>query len=116
MKNNNWFQVKAIKIPDIFLQKPKDPKNIMSFNNQTIYLLHQIIWTQTIGWTNPSKLWVGAQDNMANAVSMPTECCPKNSEFMKRNWPGAARIQFIKGNHEFYNGAKPKIFLIDFFG
>ena len=27
---------------------------------------------------------------------------------MKRNWPGAARIWFIKGNHGFYNGAKPK--------
>ena len=35
---------------------------------------------------------------------------------MKRNWPGAARIQFIKGNHGFYNGAKPKFFEIDFLG
>ena len=25
---------------------------------------------------------------------------------MKINWPGAARIQFRKGNHQFYNGAK----------
>ena len=35
---------------------------------------------------------------------------------MKRNWPGAARIQFIKGNHGFYNGAKPKKNEIDFLG
>ena len=53
---------------------------------------------------------------MANAVSMPRECFPKISELMKRNWPGAARILFIKGNHGFYNGAKPKNFEIDFFG
>ena len=45
---------------------------------------------------------------MANAVSMPRECFPKISEFLKRNWLGAARIQFIKGNHGFYNDAKPK--------
>ena len=43
---------------------------------------------------------------MANAVSMPRECVPKISEFFKRNWPGAAGIEFIKGNHQFYNGAK----------
>ena len=42
------------------------------------------------------------------------KCCvyaregfPKVSEFLKRNWPGAARIYFIKGNHGYYNGAKP---------
>ena len=45
---------------------------------------------------------------VANAVSIPTECCPKISEFMKRNWPVATRIEFIKGNHGFYNRAKPK--------
>jgi hypothetical protein len=49
-------------------------------------------------------------------MSIPTECCLKISEFMKRNWPGAARILFIKGNHGFYNGAKPKIFEIYFLG
>ena len=27
---------------------------------------------------------------------------------MKRNWPGAARVYFIKGNHRFYDGARPK--------
>ena len=71
-----------------------------------------------LGWTNTSKLWVGALNNMANAVSnavsMPRECFPKILEFMKRNWPGAARISFIKGNHGFYNGAKPKKIQIDF--
>ena len=35
---------------------------------------------------------------------------------MKRNWLGAARIWFIKGNHGFYNGAKPKKIEIDFLG
>ena len=45
---------------------------------------------------------------MANAVSIPTKCCLKISELMKRNWPVAARIKFIKGNHGIYNGAKPK--------
>ena len=45
---------------------------------------------------------------MANAVSIPTECCPKISELMKGNWPGAARIKFIKGNNGIYNKAKPK--------
>ena len=33
---------------------------------------------------------------------------------MKRNWPGAARILFIKGNPEFYDGAKAENFEIDF--
>ena len=33
---------------------------------------------------------------------------------MKRNWPGAARIQFIKGNHGFYNGARAENFEINF--
>ena len=61
----------------------------------------------TLGWTNNIKLWVGGQVNMANAVSMPRECFPKISEFFKSNWTGAASIQFKKGNHEFYNGAKP---------
>ena len=51
---------------------------------------------------------------MANAVSIPTECCLKISEFMKRNWPVAARIKFIKGNHGFYNGACSKKIEIDF--
>ena len=46
---------------------------------------------------------------MANALSMPGECFPKISELMKRNWPGAARILFIKGNHEFIMGQKLKI-------
>ena len=62
----------------------------------------------TVGWTNITKLWVVGQDNMANAVSMPREYFPTISKFSKRNRPGAARIQFIKGNHAFYNGAKPK--------
>ena len=43
---------------------------------------------------------------MANAVSIPRKYFPKISEFLKGNWPGAARISFIKINHEFYNGAK----------
>ena len=51
---------------------------------------------------------------VANAVSIPTECCPKISKLMKRNWPGAKRIQFINGNHGFYNGAKPKKFKLTF--
>ena len=53
---------------------------------------------------------------MANAVSVPRECFSKISEFMERNWTGAARILFIKGNHGFYNVAKPKKIEIDFFG
>ena len=51
---------------------------------------------------------------MANAVFLPRECFPNISEFLKRNWPGAARIKFIKGNHGFYNRAKPKKNEIDF--
>ena len=39
---------------------------------------------------------------------MPRECFPKIPELMKRNWPGAARIQFIKRNHGFYIGEKFK--------
>ena len=35
---------------------------------------------------------------------------------MKRNWPGAARIYFIKGNNEFYNGEKPKNIETDLLG
>ena len=38
------------------------------------------------------------------------ECFPDISEFMRINGPGAARNQFIKGNHEFYNEAKIEIF------
>ena len=45
-----------------------------------------------LAWTKTPKLWVGVSLLVANAVSIPTECCPKNSEFIKRNWPGAARI------------------------
>ena len=33
---------------------------------------------------------------------------------MKRNWPVAAHIRFIKGDHGFYNGAKSKKIQIDF--
>ena len=51
---------------------------------------------------------------MTHAVSMPRECFPKISESLKINWPGAARILFIKGNHEFYNGAKTENLEIDF--
>ena len=51
---------------------------------------------------------------MANAVSIPREYFPKMSEFLKRNWRGAERIQFIKGNHGFYNGAKAENFEMDF--
>ena len=45
---------------------------------------------------------------MANAVSKPRECFPAISEFLKRNRPGAPSILFMKGNHEFYSGAKAK--------
>ena len=45
---------------------------------------------------------------VANAVSIPRECCPKISEFMKRNLSGNSCIKFTKGNYGFYNGAKPK--------
>ena len=41
---------------------------------------------------------------MTNAVSIPKECSPKILDFLKSNWPGAACIQFIKGNDESYNG------------
>ena len=29
---------------------------------------------------------------MANVIFIPKECGPQISEFMKRNWPGAARV------------------------
>ena len=51
---------------------------------------------------------------MANAVSVPRECFPKISELLKRNWPGAAHIKFIKGNHKFYSAEKAKKNLIAF--
>ena len=81
-----------------------------------VFSLNYLTSPCTLGWTNTPEWWVGAQYNMANAVSMPRQCFPKISEFMKGNWPGAARIQFIRGNHGFYNGAKPKKIEIDFFG
>ena len=46
----------------------------------------------TLAWTKTPKLWVGMSLIVANAVSIPTECCPQISEFMKRNWPSAAHI------------------------
>ena len=67
-----------------------------------------------LGWTNTTKLWVGGQGNMANALSMLTEYFPKILDFLKRNWPSTARIQFTKLNHDFYNGAKPKILKLTF--
>ena len=45
-----------------------------------------------LGSPNTPKLWVGRSFIVANAVSMPREWFPKTSEFIKRNWPGAARI------------------------
>ena len=46
----------------------------------------------TIGCPIIPKWWVGWSLIVANAVSIPRECFPKISEFIKRNWPGAARI------------------------
>ena len=67
-----------------------------------------------LGWTYTTKLWVGGQGNMANALSMLRECFANILDFFKRNWPSAARIQFTKLNNDFYNGAKPKILKLTF--
>ena len=53
---------------------------------------------------------------MANAVSMPSECFPKIFEFLKKEIGLAQRVLSLKGNNEFYNGAKPKKNEIDFLG
>ena len=47
---------------------------------------------RAVGCPNIPKLWVGWSLIVANAVFIPREWFPKISEFMKRNWPGAARI------------------------
>ena len=50
------------------------------------------MWWWRVAWTKTPKLLVGVSLLVANAVFIPTECCPKNTELMKRNWPGAAHI------------------------
>ena len=44
---------------------------------------------------------------------MPTECCTKISELIRKNWH---IVNLKKGNHKFYNGAKPEKKEIDFLG
>ena len=46
-------------------------------------------------------------------MSIPTECCTKISELIRKNW----HIDSLeKGTHEFYNGTKHKKNEIDFLG
>jgi hypothetical protein len=78
---------------------PPPKKNMKIFMIQQLHFWTKknhkagaVKWPGPVAWTKTPKIWVGAKDNMENDVSIPTECCPKISEFMKRNWPGAARI------------------------
>ena len=52
-----------------------------------------------------------------NAMSIPTECCTKISELMKKKiGPTPHVVSLEREIHEFYNGAKPKKIEIDFLG
>ena len=46
----------------------------------------------TTAWTKNTKLGVDGSLLVANDVSMPRECFDKILEFLKRNWPRAARF------------------------
>ena len=48
--------------------------------------------TCALAWTKNPKLGVDGSLMVANDVSIPKECFDKISEFLKRNWPRAARF------------------------
>ena len=48
--------------------------------------------TRVLAWTRNTKLGIDGSLMVANDVSIPRKCFDKIPEFLKRNWPRAARF------------------------
>ena len=70
---------------------PPRPRLIQTTGQRIVSVLGQEEG-YTAAWTKNIKLWISWSLMVANDVSIPKECFAKISEFLKRNWPRAARI------------------------